>query len=133
MLANRHKNALSGCTDMVGIQEMAKYGRLSGVKLGPVDIVRFAEAFGAKRWKIESPDDIVNSKEGTCHGGSRAGRRASGLPRQSPPDGNCPSRRAELKRDVLESFEQSLLSHAVSWTSKLPSSRQGNGKIAQVI
>ena len=98
---------IDGFYDMVGIQEMAKYGRLSGVKLGPVDIVRFAEAFGAKGLRIGKPRrDIVNSKEGTCHGGSRARRRAGGLPRQSPPDGNYPSRRAELKRDVLESFEQ---------------------------
>jgi len=39
---------IDGFYDMVGIQEMAKYGRLSGVKLGPVDIVKFAEAFSAK-------------------------------------------------------------------------------------
>lgn len=38
--------------DMVYIQEMVKYGRLSGVKLGPVDIVRFAEAFGAKGLRV---------------------------------------------------------------------------------
>ncbi len=36
---------IDGFYDMVGIREMAKYGRLSGVKLGPVYIVRFAEAF----------------------------------------------------------------------------------------
>ena len=44
--------------DMVGIQEMAKYGRLSGVDFGPVDVIRFAEAFGAKGLKIDSPDQI---------------------------------------------------------------------------
>ena len=37
------------------------YGRLSGVKLGPVDIVRFAEAFGAKGLKIERPDEISST------------------------------------------------------------------------
>jgi acetolactate synthase I/II/III large subunit len=48
---------------MVGIQEMTKYGRLSGVKLGPVNIVRFAEAFGAKGLKIERPDEISSTLE----------------------------------------------------------------------
>jgi len=49
---------IDGYYDMVGIQEMAKYGRLSGVELGPVDIVRFAEAFGAKGLNIERPEEI---------------------------------------------------------------------------
>ena len=52
---------IDGFYDMVGIQEMAKYGRLSGVKLGPVDIVRFAEAFGAKGLRIERPDQISST------------------------------------------------------------------------
>jgi acetolactate synthase I/II/III large subunit len=52
---------IDGFYDMVGIQEMAKYGRLSGVKLGPVDIVRFAEAFGAKGLRIERPDEISST------------------------------------------------------------------------
>jgi acetolactate synthase-1/2/3 large subunit len=42
-----HMVWIDGFYDMVGIQEMAKYGRLSGVQLGPVDILRFAEAFGS--------------------------------------------------------------------------------------
>ena len=46
---------------MVGIQEIAKYGRLSGVTLGPVDVVRFAEAFGAKGLRIEQPDQISST------------------------------------------------------------------------
>jgi acetolactate synthase-1/2/3 large subunit len=37
---------------------MAKYGRSSGVDFGPVDVVRFAEAFGAKGLRIETPDQI---------------------------------------------------------------------------
>lgn len=49
---------IDGSYDMVGIQEMAKYGRLSGVNFGPVDVARFAESFGAKGLKIESPDQI---------------------------------------------------------------------------
>jgi acetolactate synthase-1/2/3 large subunit len=52
---------IDGFYDMVGIQEMAKYGRLSGVALGPVDVVRFAEAFGAKGLRIESPDQISST------------------------------------------------------------------------
>ena len=50
---------IDGFYDMVGIQEMVKYGRLSGVSLGPVDVVRFAEAFGAKGLRIEHPDAIA--------------------------------------------------------------------------
>jgi len=50
---------IDGFYDMVGIQEMAKYRRLSGVSLGPVDVVRFAEAFGAKGLRIEHPDAIA--------------------------------------------------------------------------
>jgi acetolactate synthase I/II/III large subunit len=56
-----HMVWIDGFYDMVGIQEMAKYGRLSGVQLGPVDIVRFAEAFGAKGMRIESPDEISST------------------------------------------------------------------------
>jgi acetolactate synthase-1/2/3 large subunit len=52
---------IDGFYDMVGIQEMAKYRRLSGVKLGPVDIVGFAEAFGAKGLRIERPDEISST------------------------------------------------------------------------
>jgi acetolactate synthase-1/2/3 large subunit len=52
---------IDGFYDMVGIQEMAKYGRLSGVALGPVDVVPFAEAFGAKGLKIETPDQISST------------------------------------------------------------------------
>jgi acetolactate synthase-1/2/3 large subunit len=52
---------IDGFYDMVGMQEMAKYGRLSGVTLGPVDVVRFAEAFGAKGLKIEGPEEISST------------------------------------------------------------------------
>ena len=50
---------IDGSYDMVGIQEMAKYGRLSGVAFGPVDVIRFAEAFGAKGLRIETPDQVA--------------------------------------------------------------------------
>jgi acetolactate synthase I/II/III large subunit len=56
-----HMVWIDGFYDMVGIQEMAKYGRLSGVKLGPVDIVGFAEAFGAKGLRIERPEEISST------------------------------------------------------------------------
>lgn len=52
---------IDGYYDMVGIQEMAKYGRLSGVTLGPVDVVRYAEAFGARGLRIERPDQISST------------------------------------------------------------------------
>ena len=52
---------IDGFYDMVGIQEMAKYGRLSGVTLGPVDVVRLAEAFGARGLKIERPEEISST------------------------------------------------------------------------
>jgi acetolactate synthase-1/2/3 large subunit len=46
---------------MVSIQEIAKYGRQSGVALGPVDVVRFAEAFGAHGLRIERPEEISST------------------------------------------------------------------------
>jgi acetolactate synthase-1/2/3 large subunit len=50
---------IDGHYDMVGFQEVAKYGRNSGIDFGPVDVVRFAEAFGAQGLKIETPDQIA--------------------------------------------------------------------------
>lgn len=38
--------------NMVEFQEEAKYGRSSGIKLGGVDFVKFAEAFGAKGFRV---------------------------------------------------------------------------------
>ena len=55
---------IDGSYDMVGIQEMAKYGRLSGVAFGPVDVIRFAEAFGAKGLSIETPDQVAPTLKG---------------------------------------------------------------------
>jgi acetolactate synthase I/II/III large subunit len=52
---------IDGSYDMVGFQEVAKYGRTSGVDFGPVDVVRFAEAFGAKGLRIETPDRISST------------------------------------------------------------------------
>jgi acetolactate synthase-1/2/3 large subunit len=53
-----HLVCLDGSYDMVRFQEMAKYGRASGVDFGPVDTVKFAEAFGAKGLMIDAPDQI---------------------------------------------------------------------------
>ena len=50
---------VDGGYDMVRFQEMAKYGRASGVDFGPIDLVRFAESFGAQGMKIEAADQIA--------------------------------------------------------------------------
>jgi acetolactate synthase-1/2/3 large subunit len=50
---------IDGAYDMVRFQQMAKYGRASGVEFGPIDLVRFAESFGAKGVNIESADQIA--------------------------------------------------------------------------
>lgn len=49
---------IDGSYDMVRFQAIAKYGRASGVDFGPVDLVRYAEAFGAKGLMIETPNQI---------------------------------------------------------------------------
>jgi acetolactate synthase I/II/III large subunit len=61
---------IDGSYDMVGFQEATKYGRTSGVDFGPVDVVRFAEAFGAKGLRIDTPDQISSTlkKALTMHG-----------------------------------------------------------------
>src|SRR5437667_12738104 len=52
---------IDGSYDIVRFQEVAKYGRASGVEFGPVDVVQFAQAFGATGLKIESPDQIAGT------------------------------------------------------------------------
>lgn len=49
---------IDGSYDMVRFQEMAAYGRESGVRFGPVDVVKFAESMGARGFHIASPDEI---------------------------------------------------------------------------
>jgi acetolactate synthase I/II/III large subunit len=49
---------IDGTYDMVGIQEELKYGRKSGVDFGPVDLVKYAQAFGATGLMIRTPDEI---------------------------------------------------------------------------
>ncbi len=48
-----------GTYDMVAVQEKSKYGRASGIDFGPIDYVKYAEAFGAKGLTIRTPEDIV--------------------------------------------------------------------------
>jgi acetolactate synthase-1/2/3 large subunit len=43
---------------MVAVQEVAKYGRKSGVDFGPNDYVKYAEAFGAVGLMIRTADEI---------------------------------------------------------------------------
>jgi acetolactate synthase I/II/III large subunit len=50
---------IDGHYDMVRFQEVAKYGRSSGVDFGPVDFVKLAESFGAAGLKIDRPDEIA--------------------------------------------------------------------------
>ena len=50
---------IDGSYDMVRFQEVAKYGRASGVEFGPVDVAAFAEAFGAHGLRIDTPDQIA--------------------------------------------------------------------------
>ena len=46
--------------NMVQFQEEMKYGRSSGVELGGIDFVKFAESFGAKGLTMENEDDVEN-------------------------------------------------------------------------
>jgi acetolactate synthase-1/2/3 large subunit len=48
-----------GFYDMVKIQQVMKYGRPSAVAFGMLDVVGFAESFGAGGLRIDSPEEIV--------------------------------------------------------------------------
>ncbi len=50
---------IDGTYDMVAAQEKIKFGRPSGCDFGPVDPVKYAEAFGATGMMIRTPDDIA--------------------------------------------------------------------------
>jgi acetolactate synthase I/II/III large subunit len=52
---------IDGHYDMVGFQEVAKYGRTSGIDFGPVDVVTLAEAFGAKGLRVKTPTQITTT------------------------------------------------------------------------
>jgi acetolactate synthase I/II/III large subunit len=49
---------IDGSYDMVAVQEKQKYGRVSGTNFGPVDPVKYAEAFGARGFMIQAPEQI---------------------------------------------------------------------------
>jgi acetolactate synthase-1/2/3 large subunit len=49
-----------GSYDMVKIQQKLKYGRSFGVEFGHVDIVKYAEAFGATGLRINKADEIAS-------------------------------------------------------------------------
>jgi len=53
-----HMVWIDGTYDMVAVQEQPRYKRTSGVEFGPVDVVKYAEAFGACGYMINSPDEI---------------------------------------------------------------------------
>jgi acetolactate synthase-1/2/3 large subunit len=61
---------IDGTYDMVATQEFLKYGRKSGIDFGPVDLVKYAEAFGATGRMIRSPEEITPvMKEALDHTG----------------------------------------------------------------
>jgi acetolactate synthase-1/2/3 large subunit len=61
---------IDGAYDMVATQEVLKYGRKSGIDFGPVDLVKYAEAFGATGRMIRSPEEITPvMKEALDHTG----------------------------------------------------------------
>ena len=53
-----HMVWIDGTYDMVAVQERPKFGRSSGVNFGPVDVVKYAEAFGATGLLISAPEQI---------------------------------------------------------------------------
>ncbi len=52
---------IDGSYNMVGIQQVAAYGRDSGVHFGPVDLVKFAESMGAQGLMIKDADAIEST------------------------------------------------------------------------
>ncbi len=54
-----HMIWIDGTYNMVAVQEEQKYGRASGTDLGPLDPVKYAEAFGARGLMIHTPDQIT--------------------------------------------------------------------------
>jgi acetolactate synthase-1/2/3 large subunit len=54
-----HMILIDGAYDMVAVQEIAKYGRGSGVEFGPVDPVKYAQAFGAVGYMVRAANEIA--------------------------------------------------------------------------
>ncbi|USW47696.1 Putative thiamine pyrophosphate enzyme TPP-binding, thiamine pyrophosphate enzyme, central [Septoria linicola] len=49
--------------NMVEFQEEMKYNRSSGIKLGGIDFVKYAEAFGGKGFRINNPSEVESVME----------------------------------------------------------------------
>lgn len=47
-----------GSYDMVAFQQKMKYGKEAAVRFGDVDIVKFAESFGAKGLRVTNPAEL---------------------------------------------------------------------------
>ncbi|MER2141828.1 MAG: acetolactate synthase AlsS, partial [Priestia megaterium] len=47
--------------DMVGFQQQIKYGRKSAVEFGSVDFITLAESFGAKGFRVNSPEEFPDT------------------------------------------------------------------------
>lgn len=47
-----------GSYNMVAFQQEMKYNRTSGVEFGKIDTVKYAESFGAKGLRVQSPDEL---------------------------------------------------------------------------
>jgi acetolactate synthase-1/2/3 large subunit len=54
-----HMVWIDGTYNMVATQEKLKYGRASGTDFGPIDYIKYAEAFGATGLMINTPDDVA--------------------------------------------------------------------------
>ena len=54
-----HMIWIDGTYNMVAVQEEQKYGRPSGTVFGPLDPVKYAEAFGAHGLTVDTPEQIV--------------------------------------------------------------------------
>ena len=55
-----HMIWIDGTYNMVAVQEQQKYGRPSGTDFGPLDPVKYAEAFGARGFMIQSPGQVAS-------------------------------------------------------------------------
>ena len=53
-----HMIWIDGHYDMVGVQQEIKYNRTSTVDFGPVNYLKYAEAFGAAALRIQHPNEI---------------------------------------------------------------------------
>jgi acetolactate synthase-1/2/3 large subunit len=56
-----------GSYDMVAFQQQIKYGRTSGVKFGDVDVVKYAESFGATGLRVHSPEELESVLQQALH------------------------------------------------------------------